>query len=82
MNQSTVMVYQYRYMWKCKDDSLRCKYVCGTNEEHSAFQKILQDDEDIVSAMREYQCEVDYAFIGFTEPVKVEKKEANQSEEN
>lgn len=80
MEQNTVVAYNYRYMWKCKDGALRCKYVCGTNEEHSAFQKILQDDEDIVSAMREYQGEVNYACIGFTEPVKVEEKQEKQSE--
>lgn len=80
MEKNTIVAYNYRYMWKSKDGSLCCRYLCGTEEEHVTFMRSLLENEDVVSAMREYQGEVNYAFIGFTESVKVEKKEENQSE--
>lgn len=81
MENNTVKVYTYRYMYKCVDGSLKCAYITGSNEEHVKFMQTLNDSNDVKSALREYQGEIDYAFIGFTEPVKVEKKkEENQSE--
>lgn len=71
-NQKQTKIYTYRYFWRDKDNKLRCRYLSGTLEEQEAFQANLRADPFIVSAMREYIHEVDYAFIGFTEAVKEE----------
>lgn len=73
--QDTVIVYNYRYIWKTKDGNLNVKYVTNTLEGHGDFIKAIRNDSNIVSALREYQHEINFAFIGFTEPVKEEKKE-------
>lgn len=70
----TPKVYAYKYLWKTKDDKLCVKYVTDTQEGHAMFQKHLRDSDDVVSAMREYLHEINFAYLNFTEPVKEEKK--------
>lgn len=79
-NQNTVIVYTYRYLWKDKSGKLRAKYLTDTNENHAKFQKAILDDSDIVSCMREYIGEINYAFIGFSEEVKKENKKEIENE--
>lgn len=75
----TPKVYAYKYIWKTKDDKLCVKYVTDTQEGHAMFQKHLRDNEEVVSAMREYLYEINFAYLNFTEPVKEEKKDGQQS---
>lgn len=79
---NTIIAKTYRYMWKTKDGKLCVKYLTDIDEGHVKFQKALKEDKNVVSALREYQHEVNYAYIGFTEPVKEEKKEEKENEEN
>ena len=67
---STVKVFCYRYIWQMEDDELCVKYVTGPQEEHALFQKKIKENVNIKSCLREYINEVDFALIGFTEPVK------------
>lgn len=76
--KNTVIVTCYRYIWKTKDGNLCVKYVTDIDEGHARFMKALCEDENIISAMREYQHEVNYAFIGFTEGIKKENKEKTE----
>lgn len=70
----TPKVYAYKYIWKTKDDKLCVKFVTDTQEGQALFQKYLRENEDIISAMREYVYEINFAYINFTEPVKEVKK--------
>lgn len=79
-NQDTIVVYTYRYIWKTKDGKLCVKFVTDVNEAHAVFQKNVREDDNIVSCMREYVSEVNFAFLGFTEEVKKEKKEIEEDE--
>lgn len=81
--KDTITVYNYRYIWKDKSGKLCVKYVTDTIEGHAKFQEVLRNDTNVVSALREYQHEVNFAYIGFTEPVKEEnQKEVENSEKN
>lgn len=77
----TVTVYCYRYIWKDKEGKLGVKYFTDTIEGHAKFQEVLRNDANVVSALREYQHEVNFAYIGFTEPVKEENKTEVESNE-
>lgn len=75
MTSNTVIVYTYRYIWKEKGSQNLCvKFLTGTQEEHSIFQKNILENEKIASCLREYVNEVNFAYLGFTEEVKKEKK--------
>lgn len=76
----TVIAKCYRYIWKTGDGRLCVKYVTDIEEGHVKFMNALREDKNVVSALREYQHEVNYAYIGFTEPVKEEKKEEKKEE--
>lgn len=80
-DNSTIIVYAYRYIWKTKDGKLNIKFITDCQEAHARFQKALCDDDNVVSCMREYIHEINFAYLGFTEPVKIEKKEAEENEE-
>lgn len=67
------VAYCYRYFFKKKDETLSCEIVTGSMNRHSEFMQVLRNDENIVSAYREYLHEVDFVFLGFTEPVKVDE---------
>lgn len=77
----TPVVYTYRYMWKDKKGSLCVKFLTEPLEGHKKFIEQLRKDENIVSCAREYCHEINFAFIGFSEPVKIEKKEENTKKE-
>lgn len=75
-NNNTVIVYNYRYIWKKHDGGLCVKFITGPQEEHALFQKNILENENIVSCLREYVNEINFAYLGFTEEVKKEKKES------
>lgn len=77
-NQTTnfsPIVYTYRYIWKTTEGRLCVKFITDCQEAHAKFQENIIADSDIVSCIREYVSEVNFAYIGFTEAVKEEKKE-------
>lgn len=71
-NNNTVIVYTYRYIWKEQNNRLCVKFITGPQEEHALFQKSIIENDNIISCMREYVSEVNFAYLGFTEEVKVE----------
>lgn len=73
--KGTIVVYTYRYIWKTKDGKLCVKFITEPQEGHMKFQSAIIEDEFIVSCMREYVNEVNFEYLGFTEPVKEEKKD-------
>lgn len=73
-SNDTVVVYTYRYIWKKQDGGLCVKFITGPQEEHALFQKNIVENEEIVSCLREYVNEINFAYLGFTEEVKVEDK--------
>lgn len=76
----TIRIYCYKYLWRNKENKICIKFVTDTQEGHALFQKHLRESEDIISAMREYVHEINFAYINFTEPVKEEKKEVKDDE--
>lgn len=73
--KGTIIVYTYRYIWKTKAGQLCVKYITEPQEGHMKFQSAIKEDETIVSCMREYVNEINFEYLGFTEPVKAEKKD-------
>lgn len=69
------VAYCYRYFFKKNDGTLSCEIVTGSMNRHNEFVQILRNDENVESAYREYLHEVDFAFLGFTESVKVVENE-------
>lgn len=79
----TVVVYTFRYMWKDKQDKLCVKFITDIEEAHIRFMEALKADENVVSALREYVSEVNFARLGLINEVKKEeKKEENGEEKN
>ena len=76
--KGTVIVYTYRYIWKTKDGNLCVKFLTDVQEAHAKFQQAIKDDVNIVSCMREYVNEINFAYLGFTEEVKKEEKEETE----
>lgn len=67
-------LYCYKYIWKNKAGNLCVKYLVDTQEGHATFQKSVKESEEVVSCMREYQHEINFAYLNFTEPVKEEER--------
>lgn len=80
--RNTIIVYCYRYIYKTKDGRLCVKFLTEPQEGHMRFQEAVRDDENIVSCIREYVHEINFEYLGFTEPVKKEEKEKKENEEN
>lgn len=80
-NQDTVVVFTYRYMWKNTDGKLCVKFVTDTLGGLKAFEDMLKAESSVVSAIKEYVSEVNFAFLGFTETVKAENKEKGENED-
>lgn len=74
MDNVSIMVYTYKYLWEKVDGSLCIKYLTESEENHLKFQDLIKEDQDIIACYREYINEVDLAKLNFTESVK-EKKE-------
>lgn len=74
--QDTIIVYTYRYFWKNTDGKLCVKFLTETQEGHKAFQESILKDNSVISCFREYVSEVNFAYLGFTEEVKLQKKES------
>ena len=80
--KNTIVLYTYRYIWKDTAGKLNVKYLTEPHEGHARFQSAILDDEKIVSCVREYVSEINFEYLGFTEPVKIEKKENEENETN
>lgn len=78
--EQVIILYTYRYIWKKNDGKLCVKYLTEPQEGHAKFQQSILDDEGIVSCVREYIHEVNFRYLGFTEPVKNENKEGEKNE--
>lgn len=78
----TIIVYTYRYIWKTKDGKLHVKFMTEPQEIHAGFQTAILKDENIVSCMREYVHEINFEYLGFTEPVKTEEKKEEKEEKD
>lgn len=80
--EQVIILYTYRYIWKDKNGKLCVKYLTEPQEGHAKFQQSILDSANIVSCVREYINEINFRYLGFTEPVKEEKKEVKSNEEN
>lgn len=70
-------VYTYRYILKKKDSVDGTLYVflrTGSVEDHKAYSKVLQEDSDVLSCIREYVCTYDLGLTAEIDHVKVEEK--------
>lgn len=76
----TVVVYTFRYMWKDKENKLCVKFITDIEEAHIKFMEALKADENVVSALREYVSEVNFARLGFIDEVKKEEKGEEENE--
>lgn len=67
----------YRYIWQEVDaadkNNLAVRFVTGTEEEHEAFMSMLKGNEKVLSAVREYQYEIDTTYLCKVESVKQNK---------
>lgn len=79
--KSTIVLYTYRYIWKDKEGKLCVKFLTEPQEGHKLFQERVLHDGNIVSCMREYVSEVNFEYLGFTEPVKVENNKEGEKDE-
>ena len=77
----TIRLYTYKYIWKQKDNKLCVKVLTGVQEEHAKFQTAIQNDNNIVSCMREYLGEMNLSYMNFTEPVKLEDKPKEEKQD-
>lgn len=80
--KNTIILYCYRYIYKTKDGRLVVKFMTEPQEAHARFQESIRDNPDIVSCIREYVHEINFEYLGFTEPVKNEEKEKEENETN
>lgn len=78
--EQVIILYTYRYIWKDKNGKLCVKYLTEPQEGHRTFQERIKQDSSIVSCVREYIHEVNFRYLGFTEPVKNEEKEGEKNE--
>lgn len=76
--KQTIILYTYRYIWKDTNDKLCVKYLTEPQEGHAKFQKAILENASIKSCIREYVNEINFEYLGFTEPVKEEKKEEDK----
>ena len=67
-------IYCYKYYWKNKNGRLCVKYITDINAKHVEFMDALVKSDEVLSAMREYQFEIDPMCIGFNETIKKEKE--------
>lgn len=74
----TPIVYTYRYIWKDRQGNLCVKFLSEPLKGHKDFFEKIKADGNIVSCAREYMHEINFAYIGFSEPVKEEKKEEKE----
>ena len=74
-NESTVIVYTYRYFWKEKSGKICVKFLTEPIEGHNHFIGMLKDNANVVAASREYVSEVNFAYLGFNESLKKENNE-------
>lgn len=77
MEEKNAKILVYRYIFKVKDgenekDKLCVKYLSDVEKAHAEFKTALLHDSNVLSAMREYVCEVDCSYIGAVEHVKAE----------
>lgn len=79
--EQVIILYTYRYIWKDNNGKLCVKYLTEPQEGHAKFQQSILDSPTIVSCVREYINEVNFRYLGFTEPVKEEKKEGGNIDE-
>lgn len=79
--EQVIILYTYRYIWKDTSGKLCVKYLTEPQEGHRTFQEKIMQDSSIVSCVREYIHEVNFRYLGFTEPVKEEKKGGTSHEE-
>lgn len=75
-SEQVIILYTYRYIWKTKAGKLCVKYLTDVQEAHKDFQTAILNDDNILSCAREYINEINFNYLGFTEPVKEEKKDA------
>ena len=80
--KNTIILYCYRYIYKMKDGRLIVKFMTEPQESHAKFQEFIRGNPDVVSCMREYVHEINFEYLGFTEPVKIEEKENEENEKN
>ena len=78
--KQTIILYTYRYIWKTKDGKLCIKFLTEPQEGHMKFQTSINEDVNIVSCVREYVNEINFEYLGFTEPVKNEVKEVETND--
>ena len=78
--EQVIILYTYRYIWKEENGKLCVKYLTETQEGHKKFQDKILNDSKVVSCVREYIHEVNFRYLGFTEPVKENKKEGEINE--
>lgn len=65
-----VVVYTYRYMWKCEgSDNVNFKIVSEPLEGIEEFEKALLNVEGIVRVSREYLHEYDVSKLGVFEKI-------------
>lgn len=79
-NQNTVILREYKYLWKMKNGGLCVKYLTDTDGAHDDFMKALRENEEVESAVREYVSEINMAYFGYTQEVKKQEKESEENE--
>lgn len=69
-----MILYTYRYLFKKKDDNqtIGVKYITDTEDGLKALEKVICEDSDIISCIREYISSVDCSMIGITDKIKEE----------
>lgn len=78
-SNDTVILSTYRYIWKDKKTGNLCvKFITETLKGHEDFMNAIRNDDNVVSCCREYMHEINFAYLGFTDSVKVEKKEEDK----
>lgn len=79
-------IFTYRYIIKkaesVENNTLFVVMHTGDESFHERYMLTLNQDNDIVSAIREYVCEYDIDMIAQVFPVKEEKEKEEEGENN
>lgn len=70
MNNETVIVYTYKYIWETSDSKMCVKILTGPMSEHEDFSTALVNSDKVSRCVREYLHEVNFGNLNKVEEIK------------
>ena len=70
MNNETVIVFTYKYIWETSDSKMCVKILTGPVKEHDEFSSALVQSDKVSRCVREYLHEVHFDNLNKVEEIK------------